>query len=113
MTRAMRRAAITGVSAGCALLLAASPASALHCEQVSKNPGAGQAAEKESSTQGGGRSWNSGATGGFVGDTFARNLLVNGGCGGANGVYIEGVCLAGVVNPAELYKDFGIAGPPG
>ena len=82
------------MSAGCALLLAASPASALHCEQVSKNPDAGQAAEKDSSTPGAGRSWNSGGTGGFVGNTFARNLLVNGGCGGANGVYIEDGCLA-------------------
>lgn len=108
-----RRIAVLTSATGALVLLAAGPASALHCEQVSNNPDAGQAAEKTATGKGGGRSWNSGATGGFTGDTFARNLLVNAGCGGSEGTDLEDGCLAGVVNPGHLYQEWGIAGNGG
>lgn len=108
--RILRRFAVVSAVAGTVIVLGAGPAFAFHCQQVSKNPDAGQVAEKTPTGQGGGRSWNSGATGGFDGDTFARNFLVNAGCGGSGGTDLEDGCLAGVVNPGELYKEFGIAG---
>jgi len=110
MTNIVGRLAVGTAAAGVVIILGATPALALHCEQVSKNPDAAQAEAKTSNAQGGGRSWNSGATGAFDGGTFGRNLLVNAGCGGDGGTQLEDGCLAGELNPGHLYQEFGIAG---
>ena len=110
------RTAAVAVGTTAVLALSVSPAAALHCSQVSKNPDAAEAAPKASNAQEAGRSWNSGFTGAYLEDDgvvmFGRNLLVNASCGtNDHGVLLndEG-CFAGELNPGALYQEFGIAG---